>query len=174
MAIKYVKQLIQDEVLIALKAGLSKDYFNVIKADDMAGSRESVDSKQTPILIVSMPEESNISPLSDNISEAQYDVYFTIHLGVLDQHKMEQALSEATDRIRVDLCDYYSDNLRRLSWCRNNITFSEIAPERKGQSSMYYWGCQYKFWIPTTRRIEVPDPPEDDPPDDDPPEDNEP
>lgn len=165
MAVRYVKELLQSEIVNALKLGLSKDFFPVIKVDDLAGSFEGVDSKRMPILIVTMPEEQNVSPLSHNISECQYEVTFVCHVSGEKPHDIEKVLSQAQDLIRVDLCDYESDNMRRLAWCRNNITFSDGGFERKGQNSFYVWTGQYKLWIPTTRRVEVPDPPPE--PDDD-------
>lgn len=159
MAVKYVRELLSDEILLAL-AGLKKPatggIFTIIKKGELLGNQESFDSRNSPSVIVMWPELVSVTPVTQETSHSIYAVDIFVHDSNVDPTNAEKKASEYECKIRVALASYTSAALSRTGYgCGNNISFESTGWTRRGQDTMYQMTATFDLYVPATQLVNV-------------------
>jgi len=159
MAIKYVREILLEEVLLALATITSPTVgytFNIAKRGSLMGNREPFDSAHSPSIIVESPRLQLCTPVTKETSNMVYAVDMFIHDSQFNPETAEQKASEYECKVRVALCSYSSQTLTKTGYgCGNNIEFESTGWLRRGQNTIYQISATYDLYVPANALVNV-------------------
>lgn len=160
MGVKYVRELLHDEILLAL-ATITKPTlgytFTVCKRGSLLGNQEPFDSKHAPGIIVESPTMQSCTPVTKETSNMIYQVGIFIHDARDGGEAAEDKASEYECKIRVALSTYSSVALNRTGYgCGNNITMESVGWLKRGQNTLYQINATFDLYVPANALVQVP------------------
>lgn len=137
MAVRYVRDILHDELTQALDTGLVPATFIVVKKGDLLGNSEGWDSAKSPGVIVEAPALQSVEPVTTNLSKFSYQVTIRIHDSNVTPATAEDSVSEFECAIRTTIQAMSSTALTRIGWCHGTAKFDTVGWIKSGQDTMY-------------------------------------
>lgn len=163
MATAYIKTLLRDEVIAALKMSPCIGFLNAnspyvgVYPSERLDEQDGRDPKSFPALFVNMPEEESTESLSENFMRATYKVAIYAYINDERDIRADETNSKLANAIRIVLAaNAFNTNMRKLGSYKNSARVSDDGwGERKGQDKCFRYTVTYVLNVPADELITV-------------------
>ena len=143
MAVKPVREVLQNEIIAALKTSPSSTKLNTTSPlvgaypSDKFDMQNNLDPRIFPCVIVNMPKPVSSEAVSDYVNRTRYETELFIYQSECEGDDADIEMSDRVSAIRASLAARDSNPMRRLGLYLNCFTVSSPQWGRAGQDACY-------------------------------------